>query len=38
MVHASNAIPAVMAPSPMTLTTFRFLPSFAAEIAIPSQR
>ena len=33
---ASNAIPAVIAPSPITATTLRFLPSCSAATAIPS--
>ena len=33
---ASNAIPAVMAPSPITATTLRFCPSFLAATAKPS--
>ena len=34
--NASKAIPAVMAPSPITETTFLFLPSFSAATAKPS--
>ncbi len=35
-LSASNAIPAVIAPSPMTDTTFLSLPSFSAATAMPS--